>query len=168
MNDFEIVFYKRSNGECPVTDFLDSLNPVMRYKMLHALTLLEKYGNHPKGDFTKALGDGLYECRAQNRTDITRILFFFGRNRQIVLTHGFVKKTQRMPNSEPALAQKYRDDYTVRMEAEAQKDKRHPAKAMESNAPFIRPALTTLMNDAQEQRMKPGKTAKLKKEHDQR
>lgn len=37
MNDFEIVFYRRSSGECPVCDFLDSLNKVMRFKMMHQL-----------------------------------------------------------------------------------------------------------------------------------
>lgn len=47
MNDFEIVFYQRANGECPVGDFLDSLNKVMRFKMMNKLDMLELYGNHP-------------------------------------------------------------------------------------------------------------------------
>ena len=51
MNDFEIVFYQRANGECPVGDFLDSLNKVMRFKMMNKLDMLELYGNHPRGDY---------------------------------------------------------------------------------------------------------------------
>lgn len=51
MNDFEIVFYRRASGECPVCDFLDSLNKVMRFKMMHQMDLLELYGNHPRGDY---------------------------------------------------------------------------------------------------------------------
>lgn len=168
MNDFEIVFYKRANGECPVSDFLDSLNPVMRFKMLHALSLLEQYGNHPRGDFTKALGDGLYECRAQNRTDITRTLFFYGKNRQIVLTHGFVKKTQRMGNSEPALAQKYKDDYFARMEKEDRQDKRHPSKSAGFVKPYEQPDLERRITEANEQRLKPPKNTKEQKGHEQR
>lgn len=57
MKGFELIFYRKSNGDCPVSDFLTSLNTVMRYKMLHQLDLLELYGNHPKGDFTKPLGE---------------------------------------------------------------------------------------------------------------
>lgn len=52
MNDFEIVFYRRASGECPVCDFLDSLNKVMRFKMMHQMDLLELYGNHPRGDYS--------------------------------------------------------------------------------------------------------------------
>ena len=40
MNDFEIAFYQRANGECPVSEFLDSLNKVMRFKMMHQMDLL--------------------------------------------------------------------------------------------------------------------------------
>ena len=65
MNEFELVFYQKANGDCPVSDFLSSLNKVMRFKLLHQLDLLELYGNNPKGDFTKPLGDGLFEVRAQ-------------------------------------------------------------------------------------------------------
>ena len=95
MNDFEIVFYQRANGECPVGDFLDSLNKVMRFKMMNKLDMLELYGNHPRGDYSKFVDEGIFELRAQTKTDITRIMFFFDENRKIVLTNGFVKKTQK-------------------------------------------------------------------------
>lgn len=114
MSEFELVFYKKPNGDCPVSDFLFSLNKVMRFKMMHQFDLLELYGNHPKGDFSKPIRDGIFEVRAQNKTDITRIFYFFDKNRQIVLTNGFVKKTQRVPNSEVELAKRYRADYLAR------------------------------------------------------
>lgn len=114
MKDFELIFYQKDNGDCPVGDFLSSLNKVMRFKLLHQLDLLELYGNHPKGDFTKPLGDGIFEVRAQNKTDITRILFFFDKNKKNILTNGFVKKTQRLPASELETAKRYRADYFTR------------------------------------------------------
>lgn len=40
MNDFEIVFYRRASGECPVCNFLDSLNKVMRFKMIFPLDIM--------------------------------------------------------------------------------------------------------------------------------
>lgn len=114
MKDWRIIFYEKSNGEIPVVDFLNGLNREMRYKMMQQLDYLEMRGNMPRGDSTKPLGDGIFELRAQNKTDITRILFFFGKNQEIVLSNGFVKKQQRMPMSELELARRNQADYFER------------------------------------------------------
>ena len=146
MEDFELIFYRKANGECPVSDFISSLNKVMRFKLLHQLDLLELYGNHPKGDFTKPLGDGFFEVRAQNKTDITRIMFFFDKNRKIILTNGFVKKTQRLPASELETAKRYRADYLSRKK-ERSSSKTSP-KSHATIGPQWRPKLDDLVADA--------------------
>lgn len=148
MNDFEIVFYQRANGECPVSEFLDSLNKVMRFKMMHQMDLLELYGNHPRGDYSKFVDEGIFELRAQTRTDITRIMFFFDENRRIVLTNGFVKKTQKMPMSEFELAKKYRADYLSRRQEmeSAQKSSRT------TSCPQWRPKLDDIVSSADARR----------------
>ena len=61
MKEFELIFYKKANGDCPVSDFLASLNKVMRFKLMHQLDMLELYGNNPKGDFSKFVNDGIFE-----------------------------------------------------------------------------------------------------------
>jgi len=38
-------------------------------------------------------------------------LYFFYHGREIILTNGFIKKTQKTPKKEIELAKKYRDDY---------------------------------------------------------
>lgn len=43
--------------------------------------------------------------------DITRIFYFFVIGQKIILTNGFIKKTQKTPKAEIALAKKYRNDY---------------------------------------------------------
>ena len=55
-----------------------------------------------------------YEIRAKVASDITRVLYFFVVNKKIILTNGFVKKTQKTPDNEIALAKKYRKDYLER------------------------------------------------------
>ena len=40
---------------------------------------------------------GIFELRAKVGTDISRVLYFFYYEGRIVLTHGFIKKTQRTP-----------------------------------------------------------------------
>jgi phage-related protein len=55
----------------------------------------------------RPLGDGIYEVRtslAQNR--IARILFYVDSRRRMVLLHGFIKKTQKTPAEDLALARR--------------------------------------------------------------
>ena len=146
---FKLVFYEKASGGCPVAEFLASLNKEMRFKMMQKLDYLELYGNMPKGDFTKPVGDGIFEVRAQNKTDITRILFFFDKNREVVLTNGFVKKSQRMPMSELETAKRYRADYLERQNEKNKMPDREPGrKAGGTAGPQWRPRLDDILSDA--------------------
>ena len=57
---------------------------------------------------------GIFELRAKVGTDISRVLYFFYYEGRIVLTHGFIKKTQRTPAGEIEKAKNYRRDYIER------------------------------------------------------
>ena len=90
------------NGECPVQDFLDSLDSKMRAKLLVGFALLEANGPQLREPYSKHIGDGIFEIRAKQGSNITRVLYFFFVGRQIVLTNGFTKKTQKTPPAELA------------------------------------------------------------------
>ena len=111
---FDIEFYRLANGEVPVEEFLDSLDPKMRNKAIRSLELLEEFGNTLREPNSKAMGNGLFELRIKFSSDITRIFYFFYVDNKIVLTKGFVKKTQRTPPAEIELARKYKADYERR------------------------------------------------------
>lgn len=66
--------------------------------------------------FSKYLRDEIFELRASVATNETRVLYFFTIGKKIVLTNGFVKKTQKAPDSEIELAVRYRADYLSRQE----------------------------------------------------
>ncbi len=51
-------------------------------------------------------------------TDISHILYFFVVRRKAVLTHGFVKKTQKTPPEEIDLAKRSRAEYMSRKESD--------------------------------------------------
>ena len=40
MEQFEVLFYEKGNGDCPIEDFLDSLDLKMRAKMVGMITIL--------------------------------------------------------------------------------------------------------------------------------
>ncbi len=111
LSKFEVNFYKQENGDCPVKQFLDSLDNKMKAKILKMIKLLQQNGNELREPYSKFLGDGIFELRVKQATDITRILYFFVIGNKIILTNGFVKKTQKTPQSEIDLAKKYRDDF---------------------------------------------------------
>jgi phage-related protein len=111
---YEIIFYDSEDGKCPVQDFLDSLNPKLLAKTLRTIDLLENNGPQLREPYSKMLEDGIYELRTKQSSDITRVLYFFFDGRKIVLTNGFVKKSQKTPKAEKNLARKYKADYERR------------------------------------------------------
>lgn len=108
---FEVVFFEKADGSCPAEEFLLSLDVKMRAKFYRLLELLEEYGNELREPYSKPLSDGIFELRAKQETNIARVLYFFIVGRKIVVTNGFIKKTQKTPPGEIKLAIKYREEY---------------------------------------------------------
>lgn len=116
MEEFNVLFYENINGYIPVQDFLLSLDNKMRAKMLLSIRLVKEYGYLSRLPYSEELEDGIYELRAKSGSNISRILYFFVVGRRIVLTNGFIKKSQKTPRNEIEKAKRYRADYLSRME----------------------------------------------------
>lgn len=114
MKDYEVVFYRKDDGTEPALDFLISLNPKMKAKMLRTIELLEHNANELREPYSKHIGDGIFELRAKVGSDISRVLYFFVVNKKIILTNGFIKKTQKTPEREIERAVRYKNDYLSR------------------------------------------------------
>ena len=111
---FEIETYVKENGEDPVTEYLQKLNPKMKAKLIFELDLLAEFGNRLREPYSAPIGDGIFELRAKVGSDISRVFYFFTIGNKIILTNGFIKKQQKTPQKEIALAKKYREDYIRR------------------------------------------------------
>ena len=116
MKKFEIIFYKKSNGECPIEEFLMSLDSKMRAKVVGLLEILEEKGNLLREPYSTYVREDIFELRCQVGNNIIRVLYFFYYRKSIVLTNGFTKKTQRLPEKQIKLARKYKEDYQRRVE----------------------------------------------------
>jgi len=66
--------------------------------------------------YSEHLGDGIFELRAKVSSNISRVLYFFVVGKKVILTNGFIKKTQKTPKNEIDLAKKYRQQYLTRKE----------------------------------------------------
>ena len=78
------------------------------------IKLLEEKGTALRMPYSEHLKDGIFELRAKVGTDISRVLYFFYYEGRIILTHGFIKKTQKTPPSEIEKAKRYRKDFWER------------------------------------------------------
>ena len=116
MRRYEVIFYETQSGQQPAKEFLLSLPPKMRAKMLRTIEIVGENGPDLREPYSKALEDGIFELRAKVGSDISRVLYFFYVGKRIVLTNGFVKKKQKTPENEKRLAKKYREDFLRREE----------------------------------------------------
>lgn len=105
---WEIEFYRDEIGVAPTEVFLDSLEDIkLKAKMLRELELLEEFGNLLREPHTKSIGDdrgSLFELRAKQSSNISRVFFFFIKGRKIILLNGIVKKQEKTPPEEIDLA----------------------------------------------------------------
>lgn len=113
---FCVEYYELENGTCPAEEFILKQDNKMQAKIFKNLELLEIRGNELREPFSKHIEDGIFEIRNKVGNDITRIFYFFVIGQKIILTNGFIKKTQKTPKAEIALAKKYRNDYLNREE----------------------------------------------------
>ena len=109
--------YETPNGDQPAKEFLLSLDKKMRAKMADTISILQDNGYELREPYSKHLSEGIFELRAKVGSDITRVLYFFYVDRHIILTNGFIKKTQKTPPKEIERAKKYRADYLRRKES---------------------------------------------------
>lgn len=107
----EIKFYEDQTGRVPVKEFLDGLDIKMRQKMLRSIQALQDMDISLRMPLSESLEDGIFELRAKSGTNISRVMYFFIIGNRAVLTHGFIKKTQKTPRRELQRAKDIRADY---------------------------------------------------------
>ncbi|MCL2039321.1 MAG: type II toxin-antitoxin system RelE/ParE family toxin [Bacteroidetes bacterium] len=112
--EWNIKLYKDKNGKCPIKDFMKTLSKDEKEWMTICIELLKNEGfklRRPQCDY---LGDDIYELRIKLSGDNTRTLYFFCYENYIVLTHTFIKKTEKVPENEIKKAIKYKNDFLNR------------------------------------------------------
>ncbi len=98
-------FYKTGGSKEPVREWLKQLNPLERKIIGVDLKTIE-YG-WPVGMPTcRSMGKGLYEVRSNLPDGKIARVFFCIYQEQMVLLHGFIKKSQKRPKQEFDLALK--------------------------------------------------------------
>jgi phage-related protein len=105
-----VVFYRTRGGAEVVRDWLRSLEE--RDRNAVGLDLMRVQFRWPVGmPLCRPMGDGLWELRTSLPSRrIARVLFCLAHD-HIVVLHGFIKKTQKTPDEELALARKRKREF---------------------------------------------------------
>ena len=77
MQRFEVEYFEKEDGTYPAEEFILSQDVKMRAKLFRLLELLEEKGNTLREPYSKSLDDGIFEIRAKQGNNITRVLYFF-------------------------------------------------------------------------------------------
>jgi phage-related protein len=107
-----VVFYRTAAGSEVVRDWLRALEARDRNAIGQDLMRLQF--RWPVGmPLCRAMGDGLWEVRSDLPSSrIARMLFSI-RQGKILVLHGFIKKTQKTPDEDIALARKRKREFKL-------------------------------------------------------
>ncbi len=111
-----VNFYRDSEGNVPVEDFLVGLPEKDRARIAWTINLLEEYGLQLGSPYVKHLRGKLWELRIRAGRKAYRIIYFAYVGRQFVLLHGFLKKTRKTPRRELEIAERRMADFLTREE----------------------------------------------------
>jgi phage-related protein len=99
-----VRFYRLSSGKEPVREWLLSLSREDRLVIGTDIKTVE-FGWPVGLPVCRSLGDGLWEVRSSLRNRIARVLFCVADDTMWLL-HGFIKKQQKTPPQDLALARR--------------------------------------------------------------
>lgn len=104
-----VEFYRESNGNEPVRNWLQTLEKSIKIVIGEDISKVQF--RWPLGmPLVRCLGEGLHELRSHFPNGIIRVLFIV-LNKTMVLLHGFIKKTQKLPLQDLKIAKDRAKNY---------------------------------------------------------
>jgi phage-related protein len=109
-------FFKTESGKEPVKDWLIAMTKEDRQKIGEDIKTIE-FGFPIGMPVCRAMGKGLYEVRSNLTDRISRVLFFLEGD-EMILLHGFIKKTQKTSKEDLGLAIKRQTEFRNKAKGE--------------------------------------------------
>lgn len=100
-----IKLYETPSGRKVVNEFIESLQPQTKAKLIRQVELLEEFGPQLSMPHAKPIGGGLFELRVRGKQEV-RIIYIYVETNTVYLLHGFLKKSQSIPKKEINIAKK--------------------------------------------------------------
>ncbi|KKW32846.1 MAG: hypothetical protein UY77_C0012G0013 [Candidatus Uhrbacteria bacterium GW2011_GWA2_53_10] len=84
-------------------EFVERLDRSTGVKVLRVIELLEQFGHRLGMPHSRNIGGGLFELRVRGKEEVR--LFYVFRQSEVVIVHGFLKKSQKIPLKELSKAE---------------------------------------------------------------
>ena len=111
---YEVLFYESSCGICFTEDFLNSLPIKVKGKVARWIERLQEYGPDLPRPYADIVRYKIRELRIVFSSIQYRFLYFFY-GKKIIITHGFIKKSDKVPENELERAERLMMDFQERV-----------------------------------------------------
>lgn len=110
---YKVFYYQKPNGEIPVKDFVRSFPDNVIGKINRWISRLQENGPNLRRPIVDKINDKIYELRLSfGHLEPRFLYFYYGKN--IIVTHGFLKKTESIPVEEIDRSVRYMNEFLMR------------------------------------------------------
>lgn len=109
-DDYKIKFYIDKDGRVPIIEYLDELSVKEKAKILKYIEFLRVHDGVLDEPYSKHIKDKIRELRVDFSRKRHRIFYFTFINKNIILLHVFLKKTEKTPLREIEMAKENYED----------------------------------------------------------
>lgn len=110
-DDWKVTYYTSKDGKNPIRGFLDECNKQQQAKLLRIIENIKQYGLQSVIPHLKKLeGYPLWEIRILGKDNI-RVIYALLVEKEILLLHGFFKKSQKTPLADINIAIKRQNEW---------------------------------------------------------
>jgi hypothetical protein len=107
----DIEYYEKSNGSCPVFEFIENLLAEDQVRVIRKIELLAELGLDLRRPHTDTLRDNIRELRIRTHHGQHRILHFIFHRNTAVLLDGLTKKSGPVSDTAIDKSIEYMQDY---------------------------------------------------------
>lgn len=111
------IYYQDLKGRKQVKEFIDRFEEKTRAKILARIEFLEEHWHEVRRPLVDKIDKDLYELRVEFAWNNVRVLYAYMFKDYIVLLHGLVKKTNKIPENDKQKARTRMFDFQVRHDA---------------------------------------------------
>jgi len=112
--EYQVILYTSIQGRCLTKEFLENLPDKVKGKALRWIEKLEQNGPNLPRPYADVVRGKIRELRLVFASHQYRFLYFF-HQKYIIITHGFIKKTDVVPESEIERADNAMLDFEERL-----------------------------------------------------
>lgn len=107
------IFYETNKGDRPVETFLNNFEDKVKAKIVARIEFLGEHWQELRRPYVDIIEEDLYELRVQFGKDKVRVIYAYMFKDYIVLLHGFIKRTGKIPENDKLLARKRMIDFQI-------------------------------------------------------